>query len=65
MGFDLVKQILRRMQFVASKDDEASGRGVAQQGRDENIRVNDELQGPSPRPPGLAPPVLLPDAFLH
>jgi len=64
MGFDLVEQVFRGVQIVAAGDEEASGRGVAQQGRDQDVRVDDELQGPSPgtRCPPLS--MLLPDALL-
>src|SRR6266571_8938635 len=65
MDFYLVEQILRHMQIVPTQDDEASGRGVAQQGRDEDVRVDDQLQGPSPRPRRPPLPMLLPDALLY
>lgn len=65
MRFYLVEQVLRHVQVVAAQDDEASGRGVAQQGRDEDVRVDDEFQGPSPRPRCPPLPMFLPDALLH
>ena len=65
MGFYLVEQILRYMQIVPAQDDEASGRGVTQQGRDEDVRVDDEFQGPSPGPRYPPFPMLPPDALLH
>ena len=65
MGFYLVEQILGHMQIVPAQNDEATGRGVTQQGRDEDVRVDDEFQGPSPRPRRPPLPVLLPDALLH
>ena len=64
MGFSLAEQILRYMQIVPAQDHKASGRGVTQQGRDEDVRVDDEFQGPSPGPRGPPLPMLFPDALL-
>src|SRR5438132_11088942 len=65
MDFYLVEQILRHMQIVPAQDEEASGRGVAQQGRDEDVRVDGQLLGPSPRPRRPPLPLLLPALFLY
>ncbi len=65
MSFYLVEQIFRHMQIVPAQDDEPSGRGVTQQGRDEDVRVDDEFQGPSPGPRRPPLSVLFPDALLH
>src|SRR5439155_5895111 len=65
MGFYLVEQILGHMQIVPAQDDETPRHGVAQQGRDQDVRVDHKLQGPSPGPRGPPLPMLFPDAVFH
>lgn len=64
MGLDLLEQIAWTVELQSAQDTEPARRPIPEQGRHQDVRVDDKPPWPSPAALGSGSTVSLPDALL-